>query len=119
MFKRTRSENEWHDYVEERLSAYIDGQLPENERAQVRQHLATCQRCQASLNSLTWTIKLLKQAPAPALPRQFTLPVRETAPARNVGAPAWLKWGLTAAASAAALVGVILIALSYLAQRGG
>ncbi len=64
-----------HAWVEERLSAYIDNQLARDEHTRVDSHLADCARCRASLESLRWTVSLLKQAPAPAMPRSFTLPV--------------------------------------------
>ena len=70
MFKKAPTQNDWHAYAEERLSAYIDGQLSDEERTNVRKHLQQCASCQASLDSLGWTIKLLKQVPAPPLPRQ-------------------------------------------------
>lgn len=74
-----------HLWVEERLSAYVDNQLAPLERAQLERHLRDCARCQASLTSLRWAVALLKQAPAPAVPRQFTLPL----PAQTRRAPAY------------------------------
>jgi anti-sigma factor RsiW len=67
-----------HAWVEERLSAYIDEQLAPDERTRIDSHLAECARCHASLESLRWTVSLLKLAPAPAMPRSFTLPVPRT-----------------------------------------
>lgn len=64
-----------HQWVEERLSEYVDNRLSPRERATIEQHLADCATCRASLESLRWTIALVKQVPAPALPRSFTLPV--------------------------------------------
>lgn len=64
-----------HQWVEERLSEYVDNRLPARERATIEQHLADCATCRASLESLRWTMALVKQVPAPALPRSFTLPV--------------------------------------------
>lgn len=113
MFRKATSQANAHTYVEERLSDYIDGQLPDAERAEVRKHLQTCPQCQASLDSLGWTVKLLKQVPAPPLPRQFTLPVPESRPAP---AP-WLKWGLATASVLAALVLVSVVSLNYLSQQ--
>ncbi len=66
---------ELHSWVEARLSDYIDQQLAPNERARVEQHLAECALCRASLESLRWTIALVKQAPVPAARRSFALPV--------------------------------------------
>lgn len=70
-----RSSPDLHLWVEERLSAFMDNQLAQDERARVTSHLGDCPRCRASLESLQWTLSLVKQAPAPALPRSFTLPV--------------------------------------------
>ncbi len=112
MFKKALTQNDWHAYVEDRLSAYIDGQLSDEERANVRKHLQQCESCQASLDSLGWTIKLLKQVPAPPLPRQFTLPVPESP--RAPATPDWLKWGLAAASSVAALAFIILLSVNVL-----
>ncbi len=73
MFDRKISD--MHAWVEERLSGYIDSQIAADERAQIERHLADCARCRASLESLRWTVSLLKQAPAPALPRSFAIPI--------------------------------------------
>lgn len=82
--------NQIHDmdaWVEERLSDYLDGTLSPQDRAKVEAHLQISERERASLESLRWTVNLLKQTPAPTLPRQFTLPVTQRAPraARQVG----------------------------------
>jgi anti-sigma factor RsiW len=112
MFRRAQSPEITHDYVEDRLSAYIDGQLPDMERVQVRKHLQACSQCQASLDSLGWTVRLLKQVPTPPLPRQFTLPVPEPK-----GAPAsWLRWGIAAASATAAVAFLALITVDFLSQ---
>ncbi len=78
MFER-KNNRELHSWVQERLSAYMDNQLPALERAQVDRHLRDCKECQRAFASLQWTVSLLKQAPAPALPRSFTLPVPKQA----------------------------------------
>lgn len=64
-----------HEWVEARLSEYVDNRLSPRERAIIEQHLDDCATCRASLESLRWAIALVKQVPAPALPRSFTLPV--------------------------------------------
>ena len=113
MFKRTNSETNLHEYVEARLSAFIDQQLPADEYARVSEHLKTCDRCQTSLHSMVWTMGLLKQVPVPKLPRAFTLPVNEPAPTST---PAWLVWGLRGAAAVAAGAFVILLAANLVMQ---
>lgn len=113
MFKRPISETNIHDYVEARLSAFIDHRLPADEYSRVSEHLKTCDRCQTSLNSMAWTMSLLKQVPVPKLPRPFTLPVNQPAPATT---PAWLVWGLRGAAAVAAGAFVILLATNLVLQ---
>ncbi len=117
MFRKSSIPTSPHDYVEERLSAFIDGQLSEEERVQVRKHLQSCSRCQTSMDTLGWTVKLLKQAPLPPLPRQFTLPIPE--PKSAPGASPWLRWGIAAASAAAALAFVFLVTVDLLSQRSG
>ena len=70
-------------YVEERLSDYLDGTLSDQERQIVEAQLAASERARVSYESLRYTVNLLKQTPAPVLPRQFTLPVTSLAPANN------------------------------------
>src|SRR5512135_2573063 len=94
--------NQLHDYVESRLSEYLDGALPAPERAVVQAHLNECERCAASLASLRWTVGLLKQAPAPALPRSFALPVPAAARAPERRASGW-GWGLAFASTLAGI----------------
>ena len=93
------SNNISHAWVEERLSAYIDNQLDSLERVQLERHMRDCANCRTSLDSLQWTVSLLKQAPAPALPRSFTLPVpketkRTSASIFNLGFAA--RWATVA-----------------------
>ena len=116
MAERNFSENE-HAWVEERLSAYVDDQLAALERAQLERHLRDCPRCQANLASLRWTISLVKQAPASALPRMFTLPV--PTPAQQV--PSW-GFGLARLATVVATLLLFAVlgvdAISNLGESG-
>lgn len=114
MFKHNDRIQNLDAYVEERLSEYLDGTLSPQERAIVETHLATSERARASLESLRYTVQLLKQTPAPALPRQFTLPVTSRAPVQ--GAPSWLTWSLRGVAVAATAAFVILLTATLLRQ---
>lgn len=69
-----------HQWVEARLSEYLDKRLAPNELTRLETHLQECDRCRASLESLRQTLSLLKQAPVPAPSRQFILPVTQSAP---------------------------------------
>lgn len=114
MFNRKNRIENMSSYVEERLSEYLDGTLSAQDRALVENYLATSEEARASLDSLRYTVNLLKQTPAPALPRQFTLPVTVRAPAQ--GAPSWLVWGLRGVAVAATAAFVILLTATLLNQ---
>ena len=117
MADRRNSGNE-HAWVEERLSAYINDQLEARERAQLERHLRDCARCQASLASLRWTISLVKQAPAPALPRQFTLPL--PAPRTQPrGMPAFGFGFARLATVVATLLLFAVVGLDVISQLGG
>lgn len=106
--------SELHTWVEERLSDFIDQQLAPAERARLENHLADCARCRASLESLRWTIALVKQAPAPALPRSFVLPV----PARR--APSTFAFGFARFATAlATLLLFAAVGIDLIMQFGG
>jgi hypothetical protein len=105
-----KSNHDEHTWVEERLSDYIDNQLPPLERVQLERHMQECARCQASLASLKWAISLLKQVPAPALPRSFTLAVpAQPAPAFRLDLGALRLATALATLLLFALVGVDLI----------
>jgi hypothetical protein len=115
MFERNDTA-ELHPWVEARLSAHIDNQLPTAERTHLEQHIGECARCRASLESLRWTIALVKQAPVPASSRSFTLPV----PARRE--PASFAFGFARFATALAtllLFAIIGVDLISHALRGG
>ncbi len=58
----------------EQISAYIDKQLSEQERAICKLHLQICEQCQSNLATLKQTVALLKALPEPTLPRSFVLP---------------------------------------------
>lgn len=75
-----------HRYYEDRLSAYLDGELAPREQNDVEHHLATCQACQWDLNTLRQTVQWMEELPAVPLPRVFTVPApaqRERAPRRR------------------------------------
>lgn len=115
MFNRKNQIQDMDAYVEERLSDFLDGTLDDQERQIVEAHLASSERARASYESLRYTVNLLKQTPAPALPRQFTLPVTSRAPARAT-AP-WVVWSLRGIAVAATAAFVLLLTTTLLRQN--
>ena len=114
MFNRKPQIDDMDAWVEERLSDYLDGTLSPQDRATVEAHLKTSERARASLDALRWTVQLLHQTPAPALPRQFTLPVNQRVPARS--APPWMVWSLRGVAVAATAAFVVLLAATLMRQ---
>ncbi|MGD9145631.1 MAG: zf-HC2 domain-containing protein [Anaerolineae bacterium] len=93
-----------HEYYEERLSAYLDGELAPGEHEAVERHLATCQACQWDLDTLQTTVQWMGELPTVPLPRVFTIP----APAQPERTP-WRRWGfLPVLQAATALVALLL-----------
>lgn len=62
-----------HRYVRDRLSAYVDGELNENEKTRIEEHLAACEVCRADLHTLRWTKRLLRETPPVKIPRSFVV----------------------------------------------
>ena len=62
----------------EQLSAFLDGQLSQQERAECDVHLQRCQQCQSLLADLRHTVNILHTLPQPELPRSFVLPAPAT-----------------------------------------
>lgn len=82
------SKDTGHEYVKERLSAYLDGQLLGQELRTVEEHLAACPSCRWDLDTLRQTVLLTRNMPTMPVPRSFVLPVPATAPAR-AARPRW------------------------------
>ncbi len=112
MFKRTDSNDNLHAWFEEHLSEYLDGMLSPKDRARLEAYLAQSEQARQSLESMRWTVGLLRQLPAPPLPRPFTLPVTQRVPAQ--GTPTWIVWGLRGVAAAATIAFVLLLGVTLL-----
>ena len=93
-----------HRYVEEQLSAYLDGELVARERLLVEQHLAECPACQWKLDTLRQTVQWAQELPTVSIPRVFTVPV----PPEPARAPRW-GWMTPLMQGATALVAVLLV----------
>jgi anti-sigma factor RsiW len=65
--------SDWDQQLEQ-LSAYLDNEVDERERAALEQHLPTCEECRRALEELGQSRALLRALPTPALPRSFRLP---------------------------------------------
>ncbi|MGD8738102.1 MAG: zf-HC2 domain-containing protein [Anaerolineae bacterium] len=92
-----------HRYIEEQLSAYLDGELAARDRAAVEHHLAECPACQWNLDTLRQTVQWSRELPTVSIPRVFTVPV----PPEPVKAPRW-GWMTPVLQGATALVALLL-----------
>lgn len=94
-----------HDFFEERLSAYLDGELAPREQAIVKHHLESCPDCQWELDTVGQTIQWTRELPTLPVPRVFTVPV-PAQPARSSAR----RWNLLPVLQGAtALIAVLLV----------
>lgn len=100
--------------VRDRLSAYVDEELDELSRLQVRSHLQRCQPCaaeEAALRSMVGILHEVAEATEVAVPADFRqklrarlqeLPPPVVQPRKHAQPPLWRRWRLPAAAAAVA-----------------
>lgn len=98
-----------HEWVEESLSAYMDGELPPAETARVEAHLQECRTCRASLATLRQTVGLLRELPVLSAPRSFAVRPVTVRTKRAIPAPSWGYGLLKGATAMAALVLLLLV----------
>lgn len=79
-----------------RLSPYLDGLLPPDEREAIEHHVEACQRCRRELASLRATVHLLHRVGTSPLPRSFAIAEVRPAP-RQAWRPAWVRLGTAVA----------------------
>ncbi len=107
-----------HNKLRRLLSSYIDGQLNENESKQIEEHLSTCQECRWDMDSLRATVGLLRDIPTPMPQKSFLL--QKVPTPIEIRTPSFV-WAVRYAASAAALLLVVLLAGDFtglLSQSG-
>jgi anti-sigma factor RsiW len=84
-----------HTRLSERMSAYVDGELPAEEKAAVEQHLATCTQCRTNLQRFRETIGKLSQLKKKA-PQSFLPDIQQQIHTRSRGrffGRRWLLFG--------------------------
>lgn len=94
-----------HSEYKELLSALLDGELNERERAEVMAHLETCEDCRTYLAELSILRDALGEPEDVPVPEDFAAGVmarlheeKQPRPAKKAGA--WHKWGALAACAA-------------------
>ena len=77
------------NHITEWLNAYFDGELKGNRLQQVEEHLATCEVCQAELDSLQSLSGLLQTVPTPEFPspERFATQVNLLLPQKQTSTP--------------------------------
>lgn len=97
----------------ETLSEYMDERLQGEERLRVEGHLEACAACMEEMESLQYTVSLLRRMPTVSLRRSFAFEKTPTAaqPTRRPMAPAW-AYGAAASLAVALFAAVISADLS-------
>ena len=101
---------------EELFSAYADGELPEDRRAEIAAHLDACPRCRATVRAFAALTERVAALDAPALdaPAKQRLweRVREAVPDPSTARPARMihfRWTSIAVAAAAVLLFAVIV----------
>lgn len=95
---------DFHRWVQDNLSAYIDGELSAPEIARLESHLDECAECAHSLETLRQTVAWVRALPTQRVPRSFAIPVSESREERST-----LSWLLPYFRASAAVAAVFLI----------
>lgn len=98
-----------HERVAEMLSAYLDGEVTPNQRAQVEAHLAQCRECAHNLRTLRQTVNLLGELPAVKAPRSFVIREAQVAPRRRVTGRWQRSYPLLQGATVAVLLLLVIV----------
>ncbi|MFQ5856719.1 MAG: anti-sigma factor family protein, partial [Anaerolineae bacterium] len=101
----------------ELLSAYIDGEVTPNEATRVEQHLPVCRRCTEELESLRWTVSLLREVPSVPVPRSFAIrqiDIEREPTRRRFILPDWIPNSLQWATVATAVLAVLVFSVDFL-----
>jgi anti-sigma factor RsiW len=110
VFERRESQTNKH-LTDDRLSAYMDGQVTAAERTRVEAHLAGCPACAGELHALRSTVRLLREMPPAPLPRAFTIPASTLSHRASLWNMLTRGWGYRALQGATALAAMLLMML--------
>lgn len=101
------------------LSAYLDAEVTPAERAEVEAHLLSCDNCRRELESLRWTVDLLRRMPPVELPRTFYLTADAVEPAAAQQTRRWPGWLQPLLAFSTAVSAVLFVVLTLTSLSGG
>ena len=103
-----------HQPDRDALSAYLDGELPQERASAVEAHVAACDACTSMLEGMREVRTMLRALPEADAPRSFRLRQAdvEASPRRGVPAPPTPLMRLMPALSAAAVI-VFAVAVSF------
>ncbi|GEM_PF-5103781 len=99
--------------VREALSAYVDGALPEAERASTAVHIEACPECRCEFEALQATVNRLRAQPLPEAPDLVAGVRRKLEPAHPRMMFAWPSWHALALAGSAAAVALLVISPAF------
>jgi Putative zinc-finger len=97
------------EHDEERLSAYLDGELTSRQAEIVERHVSTCSTCSALLEELRETRALLSDLPSQTPRRSFVLGAEYARAPVKEAAPWFQRFGLALVPAAALTVFVALV----------
>jgi anti-sigma factor RsiW len=81
-----------HSRARDLLSAYLEHDLGDAERAKVAEHLVTCAICVGDLEDLRGAVDLLRRLPDPEPPPYLATRVMARIAAGEARPPAWQRW---------------------------
>jgi len=108
--------------IDERIDAWLDGELSERERRESARHLDECERCAAQYGALVAAVQRLETLADPVAPEGFVAMVMARLPEREPAAsPTRVAWllGLSGALGTAASVLAVLWLIGMAASWGG
>ena len=92
-----------HDELDQ-LSAYLDGELEESERARLDAHLPGCAECRTTIDALRATLTDLKALPEPVPTEQDSWALRSAIARARKPSKRWPRIAVAAGTAAAAVI---------------
>ena len=97
----------------EQLSAYIDGELNDDDRDDLEQHLTGCSECSATLRALRATLADMRALPSPVPSEQESWALRSAInKARKRPAARYRRWTVAAGSVAAVAATIVVFAVN-------